>query len=131
MLMMFFLKVRLNFDKEEIGYRFGVHKSTASRYFHHVLNLLYVKTKQLIHWPDRETLYTTMPASFHQFLKKCAVIIDCTEIFSERPSGLLARAQMWSNYKHHSTIKFLISITPQGTISYTHSVLGVEYRIKR
>ena len=24
---------------------------------------------------------------------------------------------MWCNYKHHSTIKFLIGITPQGTIS--------------
>ena len=30
----------------------------------------------------------------------------------------MARAQVWSNYKHHSTVKFLISITPQGTISY-------------
>ena len=31
---------------------------------------------------------------------------------------------MWSNYKHHSTIKFLI-ITPQGTISYaSHCAVG-------
>ena len=26
----------------------------------------------------------------------------------ERPTDLLARAEVWSNYKHHSTIKFLI-----------------------
>ena len=36
----------------------------------------------------------------------------------------LARAQLWSNFRHHSTIKFLI-ITPQGTISYvSHCAVG-------
>ena len=29
----------------------------------------------------------------------CAVIIDCSEIFMERPTNLIARAQVWSNYK--------------------------------
>ncbi len=43
----------------------------------------------------------------------------------ERRSDLLARAQVWSNYKHHSTIKFLIGIiTPQGSISYVSSCVG-------
>ena len=31
---------------------------------------------------------------------------------------------MWSNYKHHSTLKFLIGITPQGTISYLSCCAG-------
>ena len=31
---------------------------------------------------------------------------------------------MWSNYKHHSTIKFLIGISPQGTISYLSECAG-------
>ena len=57
--------------------------------------------------------------SFYRFFKKCCVIIiDCTELFIERPSDLLAYAQVWSNYKHHSTVKFQIGITPQGTISF-------------
>ena len=47
-------------------------------------------------------------------------------MFIERPSNLLTRAQVWSNYKHHSTIKFLIGITPhdQGTISYVSQCVG-------
>ena len=65
-----------------------------------------------------------MPASFTRFFKKCCVIIDCTEVFIERPSDLLARAQVWSNYKHHSTLKFLVGITPQGTISYVSACAG-------
>ena len=65
-----------------------------------------------------------MPASFRKFFKKCVVIIDCTEIFVERPANLLARAQVWSNYKHHSTVKVLIGITSQGTISYVSKSAG-------
>lgn len=52
------------------------------------------------------------------------MIIDCTEVFIEQPSDLLARAQVWSNYKHHSTLKFLIGITPQGTIAYVSRCAG-------
>ncbi len=36
----------------------------------------------------------------------------------ERPTSLKARAQTWSNYKHHNTIKFLIGIAPQGVITF-------------
>ena len=46
------------------------------------------------------------------------------EVFIERLSDLLARAQVWSNYKHHSTVKFLIGITPQGTISFVSECVG-------
>ena len=46
------------------------------------------------------------------------VIIDYFEIFVDRPTDLLARAQTYSQYKHHNTVKYLIGITPQGTVSY-------------
>ena len=39
-----------------------------------------------------------------------AVIIDCFEIFVERPSNLKARAATWSNYKHHNTVKVLLGV---------------------
>ena len=56
--------------------------------------------------------------SFAIFFHNCAVIIDCTEVFIEQPSDLLACSQTWSQYKHHDTVKFLIGIIPQGTISF-------------
>ena len=124
MLIMFFMKLRLNLFDEDIGYRFGVHPSTVSRNFHRVLDVVAARTTHLIKWPDRDTLYQTMPMTFRKFFKKCCVIIDCTEVFMERPSDLLARSQVWSNYKHHSTIKFLIGITPQGTISFVSECVG-------
>ena len=58
-----------------------------------------------------------MPDCFKlSFGNKVAVIIDCFEVFIERPSSLLARAATWSSYKHHNTVKFLIGITPQGLV---------------
>ena len=121
---MFFMKIRLSLQDEDIAFRFGCHVSTVSRSFHRVLDILFMCTAECIKWPDRDVLRLTMPASFRKFFKKCAVIIDCTEIFIERPSDLLARAQVWSNYKHHSTAKFLIGITPQGTVSYVSKCAG-------
>ena len=54
----------------------------------------------------------------YAFGKKVTVIIDCFEVFIEKPTNLLARAQTFSSYKHHTTIKILIGITPQGTVSF-------------
>ena len=46
------------------------------------------------------------------------MIIDCFEIFIDRPSDLKARAQTYSSYKHHNIVKYLIGITPQGSVSF-------------
>ena len=123
-ILMFLMKIRLHLYDEDLAYRFSVHRTTVSRNFHRVLDVMAAKTSHLIKWPDRDTLRETLPSSFRRFFSKCCIIIDCTEVFIERPSDLLARAQVWSNYKHHSTMKFLIGITPQGTISYLSSCVG-------
>ena len=60
-----------------------------------------------------------MPMAFREkFGTKVVAIVDCFEIFIERPSNLYARAQTWSSYKHHNTAKYLIGITPQGSVSF-------------
>ena len=61
------------------------------------------------------------PASIWQ---KVIVVIDCSEVFIDRPTNLLAQAQTFSSYKNHSTIKVLIGITPQGTISFISQAWG-------
>uniref|UniRef100_UPI00358E3B3F uncharacterized protein n=1 Tax=Myxine glutinosa TaxID=7769 RepID=UPI00358E3B3F len=122
--LMFLMKLRSNIFDEDLAYRFGVSQSTVSRNFHRVLDVMFVKTQSLIHWPSRDALRLSMLSSFRKFFRKCAVIIDCTEVFIEQPSDLLARAQVWSNYKHHSTVKFLIGITPQGSICFLSKCWG-------
>ena len=84
-----------------------------------------IRLSPLINWPEREDLWRTMPKCFqYLFGKKTTVIIDCFKVFIERPSNLLTRAQTFSNYKHHNTVKVLIGITPQGTISFVSNAWG-------
>ena len=85
------------------------------------------RLRRLVHWPERENLCKTMPMCFkYAFGNKVAVIIDCFEVFIEKPTNLLARAQTFSSYKHHNTIKILIGITPQGSISFVSEAWGAR-----
>ncbi len=77
-----------------------------------MIDIMYARLKPLILWPDRDILRQTMPMDFRKHCPTCAVIIDCFKIFVERPSNVLARAQTFSSYKHHNTVKYLIGITP-------------------
>ncbi|XP_060871942.1 uncharacterized protein LOC132946120 [Metopolophium dirhodum] len=118
-LLLCLMKLRLNVPFTDLGYRFNVTCSTASIIFRKVIILLEHMFKNLIYWPDREALRSTMPRSFFNiFGNSVAVIIDCFEIAIEKPSNLKARAQTWSSYKNKNTVKYLIAITPQGSISY-------------
>ena len=53
---------------------------------------------------------------FKKHCANCTVIIDCFEIFLERSLNPLARAQTFSSYKHHNTVKYFIGITRQRTV---------------
>ena len=119
------MKLRLNMPLEDLAYRFNVLVSTVSRTFHAWMVVMDVRLRPLIKWPEREELWRTMPQCFqHSFGKKTTVIIDCFEVFIDRPSNLMARAQTFSNNKHHNTVKVLIGITPQATISFVSKAWG-------
>ena len=92
---MFLMKLWLNLLDDDIAYRFRVNRSTVLRNFHDVLDVAAVKTSFLIQWPERDILHKTMPVP--RFFRNCYVIIDCTEVFIERPSDLLARAPVIIN----------------------------------
>ena len=119
------MRLKLNTPIRDLAYRFQTSTSTVSRTFMIVVHVLYVRLKHLIYWPQREELRQTMPLEFRQqFAQKTAVIIDCFEVFIQRPKNLMARAQTWSSYKHNNTVKFLIGITPQGSISFLSDAWG-------
>ena len=119
------MRLRLNLTFQDLAYRFNISKSTASRIFDKWIVVMARELKFLIKWPDREVLQKTMPHDFVQaYGRKVVVVIDCFEVFVERPGDLLARACTWSNYKHHNTVKFLIGICPQGVISFISKAWG-------
>ena len=95
------MKLRLNIDNYDLAFCFGVSDTTVTRVLRkcicHMNNML---GTFLIKWPSRELLQSTIPFCFrlHYGLKVVA-IMDCFEIFIEKPSKLLARACTWSQHK--------------------------------
>ena len=51
-------------------------------------------------------------------------IIDCSEIFIQRPFSLNVRAKTWSTYETHNTAKLLIAIAANGFIMYVSPLHG-------
>ena len=124
------MKLRLDVPFQDLAYRFDISLSTVSRIFLAWMIVMEIRLSPLINWPVREDLWRTMLKCFqYSFGKKTTVIIDCFEVFIERLSNLLARAQTFSNYKHHNTVKVLIGITPQGTISFVSNAWEVIHLI--
>lgn len=113
------LKIKFNLNMDFLSVIFGISTSTVSRIFLDTIDLMYTySVPPLLFWPDGEVVRKTSPMCFKSSYRNCVSIIDCFEIFCERPSDLKARAQTYSQYKHHNTVKYLISCTPQGVISF-------------
>ena len=125
-------RLRLNLSLTDLTYRYGVCVNTASKVFHTCVYIMWKKLSRFILWPEREVLRKTMPSEFLiSFSQKVAVIIDCFEIKTEKPSDLYSSAQTWSNYKQHHTTKFLIGICPQGRITFLSEGWGEDQVIRK
>lgn len=117
-LVLVLMKIRLGLTNRDIAFRFKISFCTVSSIMREWIPVLSLIVRPLITWPSRDAIRANMPNSFKPKFKNCCCIIDCTEVFIERPVNLKARAETWSNYKHQNTIKYLIGITPAGAISF-------------
>lgn len=121
------IKLRLNSTFTDIGYRFQIDETTASRYFHRCIFILFklFNESTLVHWPERKNLLLNIPSYFRStFNESITIIVDCFEIFIERSSLLKAAAQAFSYYKHHATLKYLIGISVTGAILFVSIGFG-------
>ena len=95
-LLLTLMRLRLNLLVQDLAYRFCIHASTVSRTFQACIQTMYSSMHFLVHWPDRENLLLTMPMCFKENFPSCAVIMECFEVFIDRPSGLLAQKDIAS-----------------------------------
>ena len=118
------VRLRLGSLLDDLAMRFGISITSATRCFGKWLELMFFRLQFLIKWPSRDILERNMPVAFKMLYPRCISIIDCSEIFIETPSSFQARSKTYSNYKKHNTIKFLISVTPCGSISFLSKCWG-------
>ncbi len=122
--LMTMVRLRLGLFHEDLAWRFCVSSSRVTQIIATWIKLLSKELSCLIIWPSKGQIHATMPDSFKRLYPKTRVIIDCTEIFVETPSSLEVQALLWSEYKHHTTFKVLVCITPNGAISWISPAYG-------
>ena len=123
-LLLVLMRLRLNLQVEDLSYRFDLGLSTVSEVFDKWINAMDACLKFLIMWPSRVSVHANMPQIFKDQYPHTRCIIDCSEIFIERPFSYQARAKTYSIYKKHNTLKFIIGITPNGAVSFLSKYWG-------
>ena len=120
------MRIRLSLLNEDLADRFGISPTICSNTFTTWIKLMgRILGGALVVWLPRESIRDNLPEIFVKTgHSKCRIIIDCAEVFIERPKSLLNQASTWSDYKHHNTIKFMVGITPSGDISFLSDCYG-------
>ena len=87
------------------------------------INLLYVELRDLFPFSTQELIRKNIPQEFAQYVTT-RIILDCTELFIQRPSAMLTQSETWSDYKHHNTWKLLVGVTPNGQVTFLSDLWG-------
>ena len=123
-LLLVLVRIKFGLLTKDLAQRFGISSASASRIWNSWVPLVANCLRPLVVWPERDVARDNIPPFFKPSYDKVVSIIDCFEIFIERPHNLTARAQTWSNYKHNNTTKYLISVMPAGAISFLSAGWG-------
>ena len=113
------LKLRRGFGHKTIAHFYDVSTSLISSIFITWIQFLYLqfRTMRVAMFPTRDILQEDLPRVFKPF-KNVRCSIDCTEFFCETPRNYAQQGNVFSNYKHHTTFKGLIAVTPKGAACF-------------
>lgn len=113
------MKLRQAFPNKDIAYRFQISESTVSVIVTTWIQFLFKQTAGLRQqmFPSQELIKQHLPSCFSSF-KNVRVIIDCFEIRAQSPRNFAEQGNMYSSYKHNTTLKCLVAISPSGGISF-------------
>ena len=117
------MRLKAGLFVQDLADRFGISTSLVSRICITWINLLYVELKDIFPFPAQELVRKNMPQEFAQYATT-RIILDCTELFIQRPSAMLAQSETWSDYKHQNTWKLLVGVTPNGQVSFLSDLWG-------
>lgn len=118
------MKIRMSLSNAFLACLFDVSTTSVSSIFNTWVKFLSAELKSLIFWPPKELIRQNIPTSLKKNYPNLRCTLDCSETFIERPRDLYLQASTWSEYKHHNTLKYLVSIAPNGLISFISSAWG-------
>lgn len=121
-LFMFLCRLKCGLLTQDLAVRFNCHISTVSRKIITWSNFLYFVLGSFNIWPNKYNIEAKMPAVFRMLYPSTRVVIDCTEIKTERPSSLALGSKCYSSYKSSHTWKGLVGIAPHGALTFVSSL---------
>ena len=92
-------KLRVGSFDQELADQYNISSSTVSRVIISWLNYLYFVLGSLPLWPSRTKVVEHLPDIFREEYPRTRVILDCTEIWVQRPSSLVLNSEFYSHYK--------------------------------
>ena len=120
------MRLCLGLLNEDLPDRFGISTTICLNIFKTWIRFLAQTLGKLAAWLlklNMEYMPKTFCKAGHSRLRE---VIDCSEIFIERPKSVNVQAAMWSDYKLHSTVKFLIGISPTRFVMFLNFKLWKE-----
>ncbi|XP_055336832.1 uncharacterized protein LOC129587227 isoform X2 [Paramacrobiotus metropolitanus] len=112
-------KLRMDLSFEFLGVLFKIHCSTASKIFEMWICTMATVIRRINFFPSRQMVLADAPPEFlASGFADVRVLIDCFELFIEKPSHPGTHSYAYSSYKHHTTVKYLIGITPSARASF-------------
>ncbi|XP_061672334.1 uncharacterized protein LOC133498967 [Syngnathoides biaculeatus] len=123
-LLMVLMKLRLNLADQDLAYRFNLSRQTVTEMVSESLPGLANKLAFLVRWAEKGEMIMNVPKIIKDTYKHCRVIIDCCEVFIDRPGNVTVQGLTWSNSKSHNTVKVLIAMSPVGAVMFVSKAFG-------
>ena len=111
------IKLKRGMTYKEMRFRFKIKSDLASKIVKTWLQFIFLTMKDMKDemFVKKNDISRPLPKHFRcQLLRNVRVVIDCTEIFVESSTNYRQQGNIFSNYKHHATIKILIGVSPSG-----------------
>ena len=118
------MKIKQDTTFDVIGDDFGISRSYAGKLFARHVPTIAAAMQELVYWPDPEAIRQALPLAFQARFARTTCIIDCMEIQVEKPSAAVNQSLTYSSYKSCNTVKYLVSITPNGFINFVSHGYG-------
>ena len=111
------VRTKKGFDVKFLVDTFGISPGQVSTIYNTWITFLSQELSFLVPWPSRSEVKKSIPKRFKKFAN-VRIIIDCLELFIQKPKIPSSQKITWSSYKHWNTAKLLVGITPTGVISF-------------
>ncbi|XP_055544923.1 uncharacterized protein LOC129730006 [Wyeomyia smithii] len=118
------IKMKTNLSFSCMSTLFNLQYQTISLVFYRTVPQLKMICTALIPWPSLENVRRNMPHYFRPNYTDVVAVLDCTEMAVKKPTCLHCRINAYLHYKGRETAKYLIAVTPGGTISYVSREYG-------